>query len=139
MEGEMSRHQLFNPDGMPPPSGFSYGAIPAEGNTLYLAGITGHRPDLTIDEGLVDQFGAACRSVAHIVEEAGGGPADVVSMTIYTSALDQYRELLGPLGDEYRAVFGKHYPPTALIGISELFDPGALVELVCVAVIPSGH
>lgn len=132
----MSKHHLFNPDGLPPATGFSYGAVPAEGNTLYVAGITGHRPDRTIADGLVDQFGVACRSVANVISEAGGDPSDVVSMTIYTPVIDQYREQLGPLGDTYRSVFGKHYPPMALIGVSELFDPRALVELVCVAVVP---
>jgi hypothetical protein len=33
-------------------------------------------------------------------------------------------------------VFGRHYPPLALFGIDELFDPSAFVELVCLAVVP---
>ena len=132
----MSRHHLLDPEGMAPATGFSYGAIPAEGNTLYLAGMTGHRPDMTISDDLVEQFGVACRSVAQVIEEAGGDPSDLVSMTIYTTAIEAYRANLKPLGDTYQAVFGKHYPPMALFGVTELFDPKAHVELVCVAVVP---
>lgn len=132
----MSRHHLFDPDGMAPAVGFSYGAIPARGRTLYLAGLTGHRADGSIDEGLADQFETACQSVAKVIAEAGGEPTDLVSMTIYTTDIVAYRNSLRPLGERYRTVFGRHYPPTALFGVGELFDPAAKVELVCIAVVP---
>ncbi len=133
----MSRHHLFNPDDMAPAAGFSYGAVAAEGRTLHIAGLTGHGGDLSIDEGIVDQFSAACRAVASVIEEAGGEPTDLVSMTIYTPAIEEYRQHLEEIGAAYRIVFGKHYPPMALLGISELLDPKALVELMCVAVVPT--
>lgn len=132
----MSRHSFLDPEGMAPATGFSYGVVPAEGNTLYLAGITGHHADMSIDEGFAAQFAAACRAVAKVVAEAGGEPTDVVSMTIYTTSVDAYRSNLSELGDAYREVFGKHFPAIALIGVSELVDPRAVVELVCVAVVP---
>jgi enamine deaminase RidA (YjgF/YER057c/UK114 family) len=132
----MSRHHLFNPDRMAPAVGFSYGAIAAKGRTLYIAGLTGHKEDGSIGHGIVEQFGAACDSVARVILEAGGEPTDLVAMTIYTTDIAGYRENLRPLGERYRAVFGAHYPPMALFGIDELFDPAALVETVCVAVVP---
>ena len=67
--------------------------------------------------------------------EAGGDPTDLVSMTIFTTDVPGYRESLGPIGEAYRHVFGKHFPPMALIGVAELFDPKAKVELVCTAVV----
>lgn len=57
-------------------------------------------------------------------------------MIICTSAIAAFRQNEEPIGEAYRAVFGKHYPPMALIGISELQDPQAMVELVCAAVLP---
>ncbi len=134
----MTRHELFDPDHLPPARGFSYGALPAEGRLLHIAGLTGHRADESIAEGVVEQFAEACRSVARVIEEAGGSPTDLVSMTIYTTAIDDYRGSLGVIGAAYREVFGKHFPPMALIGVAELFDPKALVELVCEAVVPYG-
>lgn len=132
----MSSHRLFDPEGVPPARGFSYGALAGEGRLLHIAGMTGHHADGTIDEGLVEQFAAACSSVARVVEEAGAEVSDLISMTIYTTDIGGYRERLGEIGVAYRAVFGKHYPPMALLGINELFDPAAKVELVCVAVVP---
>ncbi len=131
----MSAHQFLNPEGLAPARGFSHGAIPAEGRTLYIAGQTGHHEDMTLDDGLVEQFASACQSVAKVIREAGGEPDDLVSMTIYTTDVDGYKENLGPIGEAYREVFGKHFPPMALIGVAELFDPDARVELVCVAVV----
>jgi enamine deaminase RidA (YjgF/YER057c/UK114 family) len=57
-------------------------------------------------------------------------------MTIYTSDIEDYRSRLREIGEAYQRAFGKHYPPMALFGITELFDPAAKVELVCVAVVP---
>ena len=131
----MSRHHLFNPGDLTPPYGFSHGALATSGRTLYIAGQTGHHPDLSIDDGLVDQFAEACRSVARVIEEAGGEPGDLVSLSIYTTELGSYRENLGEIGAAYRQVFGRHFPPMALIGVAELFDARSVVELVGVAVI----
>jgi enamine deaminase RidA (YjgF/YER057c/UK114 family) len=132
----LSRHEFFNPSDLPPPSGFSYAAKHGPGRAVHLAGLTGHHPDGTIDDDLVDQFRAACQSVARVIAEAGGEPDDLVSLTIFTTDIAGYRDHLRELGVAYRSVFGKHYPPMALFGIDELFDPAALVELVCVAVVP---
>jgi enamine deaminase RidA (YjgF/YER057c/UK114 family) len=134
----MTRHHLFDPTGMPPASGFSYGALADRGRLLHIAGLTGHTEDGTIAEDLVDQFSTACASVARVIVEGGGQPDDLVSMTIFTTDVAAYRDRLGDLGVAYRTVFGKHYPPMALFGIAELFDPRAKVELVCVAVVPDG-
>jgi len=132
----MSRHHLFNPEGLPPASGFSYGALTDRGRTLYIAGLIGQNEDLSIPDDIVDQFAIACRSVAAVIVEAGGEPTDLVAMTIYTTDLSGYRANLKPIGAVYREVFGKHFPTVALIGVNELFEPQARLELVCVAVVP---
>jgi enamine deaminase RidA (YjgF/YER057c/UK114 family) len=133
----MSRHHLFNPEGMPPASGFSYGALSEGGRLVHVAGITGHAADGSIGVDLVDQFGTACAGVARVISEAGGSPSDLVSLTIYTTDIETYRARPKELGVCYRDVFGRHYPPMALFGVSELFDPRALIELVAVAVVPA--
>lgn len=132
----MTRHHLFEPEGLAPAVGFSHGAVAAEGRVLHLAGQTGTGADGNLATGLVEQFAQACRNVAVVVEAAGGDPTDLVSMTIYTTDISQYRSRLSSIGEAYREVFGRHYPPMALIGVAGLFQPLAMVELVCVAVVP---
>ncbi len=132
----MSR--LINPPGMPEPVGFSHAVETTTGRTLYVAGQTGQRSDVSIvDGGLVDQFRQALVNVATCMEEAGFPPESLVRLVIYTTDLAAYRENLKPLGRVYREVFGRHYPGIALLGISELFDPAAKVELVATAFSPS--
>ena len=69
----MSGHQFLNPAGLAPPRGFSHGAVPAEGRTLYIAGQTGHHEDMTLDDGLVEQFAHACGSVAAVIDGSRRG------------------------------------------------------------------
>ncbi len=130
-------HRMINPDDLIPPVGFSHVVVAEGGTTVWLGGQTGHRSDETIDDGLVDQFAQACRNVAVALEAAGARPEHLVSMTIYTTDPAGYRANLEPLGTAYRDVFGRHFPAMALFGVTELFDPRSVVELVCVAVIPA--
>jgi enamine deaminase RidA (YjgF/YER057c/UK114 family) len=59
-----------------------------------------------------------------------------VSMQIFTPDVEAYRSETKAIGAAYREVFGPHYPPMALFGVTRLYDPAALVELVVTAVIP---
>ena len=85
---------------------------------------------------LASQFGAALGNVMRVVEAAGGGVADVGRLTIYVTDMDEYRGSLREVGAEYRAVFGKHFPAMALVAVTELVDPRAVVEIEATAVIP---
>lgn len=125
----------INPAGMAPARGFSHGVLSSGGKILHIAGETGHYEDLTLDNGFVEQFAQACRNVAAVVDKADGVPSDIVSLTIFVTDVSQYRDNLEKVGEAYRSVFGKHFPATALIGISELVDPAALVEILGVAII----
>ncbi len=133
----MSEHLPINPENLPRPSGFSHGIRAAEGRLVFIAGETGHRGDMTIADEFVEQFGQACRNVSAVVAAAGGEPDHIVSLTIYVTDVGSYRDALDDVGREYRSVFGKHFPAMALIGVSELVDPSATVEIVGVAVVPS--
>lgn len=136
-----SPHRLINPASLPRPSGYSHAVAPAAGRTIYLAGQAGHRADLSMDEGLVEQFDQACANVVAALAAAGGRPGDIVSMQIFATDAEQYRASLEPVGKAYRRHFGRHYPATSLFEVAGLFDPRAKVELVCVAVVPDegGH
>jgi len=79
---------------MAPASGFSYGAISSSARLLHIAGLTGHRADGTIDEDIGEQYSRACLSVAKVIQEAGGEPDDLVSMTIFTPVIEECRSHL---------------------------------------------
>jgi enamine deaminase RidA (YjgF/YER057c/UK114 family) len=132
-----SPHELINPDALPAPSGYAHAAVAAPGQTVYLGGQTALRADGSLVEGgIVEQFDQACANVVEALAAAGGRPEDLVSLTIYTTDLPAYRDARPLIGEAYRRRLGKHYPAMALLGVSELVDPAAKVELVGVAVIP---
>jgi len=54
-------------------------------------------------------------------------------LEIYTTDVPGYRQNLKELGAVWREVFGRHYPAIALFGVTELFDPRALIEVVATA------
>lgn len=126
-----------NPTGLSPARGFSHGILTEGGKILHIAGETGHQQDMSLDTGFVPQFAAACRNVAAVIGEAGGSPSDLVSLTVFVTSVSDYRDNLEAVGAAYRDVFGKHFPAMALVGVSELVDPDAVVEMMGTAVISS--
>ena len=128
-------HVFVNPAELPQAVGFSHAAVVEPGRIVFLAGQAGHTAEGTIDEGLLDQFAQSCRNVALALEGAGASKTDLVNLHIFVTDVTAYRGLRRELGEAYREVFGRHYPPMALFGVRELFDPAAQVELVGIAVI----
>jgi enamine deaminase RidA (YjgF/YER057c/UK114 family) len=132
-----SPHLILNPGWLPPAVGFAHAVVPAEGMTVYLGGQVGHRPDGSlVGEGLVEQFDQACSNVVEAMAAVGGRAEHLVSMQILVTDVHEYRSFLHRIGETYRGHFGGHYPAMALMEVRALFDPGAKVELVCVAVVP---
>jgi enamine deaminase RidA (YjgF/YER057c/UK114 family) len=127
--------RYLNPPDLPEARGFTHVAVTAPGTTIYLAGQTGHRQDGSIAASLPEQFAQACQNVLTALTAAGASPGDVVSLHIFVTDIEAYRDLRRELGVAYREVFGRHYPPMALFGVAALFDPTAMVELVATAVI----
>lgn len=127
-------NRLVNPAVLGPHRGFSH-AVESEGSrTLWVSGQTGNLADGSLPDDLVGQFGQALANVKACLDEAGFPVESVVSLVIYTTDVAEYRTRLALLGEAYREVFGRHYPAVALLGVSELFDPAAKVEVMATAV-----
>jgi enamine deaminase RidA (YjgF/YER057c/UK114 family) len=130
--------ELFNPSQLGPPVGFSHAA--RAGDLVLTGGQIGCDATGRIVEpgDLVRQFARAIRNVGAALEAAGCRPHDALKLTYYVTDVSAYRASLRAIGEAYRAVFGRHYPATSLLGVSELFDPDAVVEIECVAVRGAG-
>lgn len=127
----------LGPEGLPAPRGFSHVVLAGPGRLVFLAGQAGQLPDGSLVSGdLVEQFEQACRNLALALEAAGGTPSDLVQLQIFVTEPSAYRAAAGPIGEAYRRVLGPHYPAVALVGVTELFDRDALVEMLGVAVVP---
>ncbi|MBT8079401.1 MAG: RidA family protein [Gammaproteobacteria bacterium] len=123
------------PKGWPRPSGYSNGVL-AKGQQVFVAGMVGWDENGTFAEGLVEQFEKVLQNTVAVLQEAGAGPEHVVRMTWFVKDLDTYRQNLVPIGLTYRKVMGKSFPAMAAIGINDLVEPEALIEIETTAVIP---
>lgn len=123
-----------NPDSLPAPSGYAH-AVRA-GDTVYLGGQTALDKDMRIVEGgIVEQFAQAFGNVLASLEEAGGKPEDLVSVTIYLTDVDDYMAHGREIGRLWREMAGRKYPAMAGIGVTRLWQKEALIEIQGVAVI----
>lgn len=123
------------PEGWRRPSGYSNG-IQADGEQVFVAGMIGWNEAQEVAEGFVAQLALALKNTVAVLAEAGAGPQHVVRMTWYVKGLDAYRENLAEVGRTYREIMGKNFPAMAVIGVVDLVDSGALIEIETTAVVP---
>jgi enamine deaminase RidA (YjgF/YER057c/UK114 family) len=131
-ERTMTSDEIRMP-GWPAPRGFVYGRV-CRGRVLHLAGLIGSDPHGAVcPGGLVPQFALALDHVIAVVRAAGGVPEDIATMTAYVTDIAAYRSSGKELGAAWRARLGKHFPAMALVAVSALVEPEAVVELQATA------
>jgi enamine deaminase RidA (YjgF/YER057c/UK114 family) len=119
---------IVNPPELPEPVGFSHAVV--AGGAVYLAGQIGE------GDSLVEQFDSAAARLLTALRAAGAEADHLASLTVYVTDMDEYRASLSELGEVWRRHFGRRYPAMALVGVAELVEPAAKVELMGVAVLP---
>ena len=130
-------HKLVNPDGLSEPAGYTHVVVAAPGRLVFVAGqIASDADGVCRGETIAEQLELALQNVAGALGAVGGAPEHAVSIQIYTTDVEAYRRGRREIGERYRAVFGRYYPAMSLFEVTRLYDPAALVEIVCTAVIP---
>lgn len=128
--------RLIQPEGWARPRGYSNGVV-ASGRVLAIGGQIGWNAAQVFERhDFVGQFDQALANVRAVVDAAGARPEDIVSMTIYVTDLDAYRQSLAALGPVWKRHLGRVYPAMALVGVAGLVEPEALVEIQALAVMP---
>jgi len=131
-----TRPRVLQPSAWPRPRGYANGIV-AGGETIFLAGQIGWDAEGRFAEGLANQVGQALSNIVTLLAETGAEPRHLVRLTWFITDLRAYREAQGAIGAEYRRVIGKHFPTMSVIGVSELVEPSALVEIEATAVLPA--
>ncbi len=131
------RFEVVNPKELGAPKGWNNGLLaPRDGRLLFIAGQAGWEEEARGEPpGFAGQFARALDKVLAVVSAAGGGPADLARITIYVTDLEAYRASRKEVGEGWRTRLGKHYPAVALVEVSGLVDPGAVVEIEATAVL----
>ncbi|MDX2093718.1 MAG: RidA family protein [Kofleriaceae bacterium] len=133
----MSNEDVIVPS-WPQPKGYSNGRV-CTGRVLHTGGQIGW----SFDEGaggfvfrandLVSQFAQTLDNVLAVVKAAGGGAEDIASMTVFVTDIPAYRGAQKLLGVVWRERMGRYFPAMALVGVTELVEPQALVEIQAIA------
>jgi enamine deaminase RidA (YjgF/YER057c/UK114 family) len=135
--------KILQPPTWAKPKGYANG-IAARGTHVFVGGQVGWdaaRVDATgrptwpaLD--FVGQTRQTLANIIAILAEAGAKPEHIVRMTWYVLDRDEYVAAWPQLGAVYRELIGKHFPAMAAIGVSELVEPEARIEIEVTAVIP---
>lgn len=126
---------VLQPPGWKTPRGYANG-IAAHGRIVFTGGLIGWNEAERFADGFLPQVEQALLNVLAVVAEAGGEAHHVARLTWYVRSVEGYRASLADLGAVYRRVMGKHYPAMALVEVSDLVEPQALVEIEATAVVP---
>ena len=129
----------LQPDGWPPPRGYTNGVVAAAGRMVVLAGQIGWNPATAAFETDVfaSQVRQALANIVTLLHAAGARPEDLVRLTWFITDREAYLAARREIGSAYRAVIGAHYPPMSVIVVSGLIEERALVEIEATAVVPA--
>jgi enamine deaminase RidA (YjgF/YER057c/UK114 family) len=124
------------PPGWPRPKGYSNG-ISAKGRVIVTAGVVGWTAEEQFEaEDLPGQFRQVLVNTLAILAEDNAGPEHIVRMTCYVTDIEAYRAGLAGIGAAWRELMGRNYPAMALVAVTALVEPKALIEIESTAVVP---
>jgi enamine deaminase RidA (YjgF/YER057c/UK114 family) len=104
------------------------------GDTIRLTGHTGDGADGTFSDDPEDQTRQTFRNIADTLAEAGASWSDVVEVTSYRVGLREHSDALLRVAAEFLEA---PYPAWTDVGVTELFEPEAVVEISCIALVPT--
>lgn len=129
--------KIVNPKDFPRPRGYSNGISVPVGRVLYVSGqIAWDKNGHIVSPDFGVQFLQALDNVIAVVREGGGGTEHIVKLLAFVTDLDAYRAAMPTIGDGWRGRMGKYYPAMSLVKVAGLLEPGALVEIEGVAILP---
>lgn len=111
---------------------YGYSQCVRVGQLVFIAGQCGLGTDHEIvSPEFEPQARAALDRVQRAVEAAGGTLSDIVAMTVFITDT-RFGRIFTSMRKDY---FGTDLPTSALIGVSNLMIPGAMIEVQAIAVL----
>ena len=131
---ELPQSRAILPEGWPQPRGYANGMI-AQGKVLTTGGLVGWDVNGVFARGFIPQLRQTFINIKAVVEAGGGRVEDIVRLTWYVTDIATYRASLKDMGPAYREVFGRHFPAMAVVAVTALVEPEALLEIEATAVV----
>lgn len=129
-----STSRAILPEGWPQPRGYANGMV-AEGRVLMTGGLVGWDAQGVFAQGFLGQLRQTLLNIRAVVEAGGGQVEDIVRLTWYVTDIQSYRDSLREMGPVYREAFGRHFPAMAVVAVTALVEPEALLEIEATAVV----
>jgi len=129
-------HDVLQPEGWAPPRGYANGIV-ASGRIIALAGQIGWNPATTTFESddFVAQVRQALENVVMLLREAGAAPQHLVRLTWFITDRAAYLSQQREIGQVYRELMGRNYPPMSVVVVAGLIEERAMVEIEATAVL----
>lgn len=131
---ELPQSRAILPEGWPQPRGYANGMV-AEGRVLVTGGLVGWDAEGVFAKGFIGQLRQTFLNIRAVVEAGGGRVEEIVRLTWYVTDIAAYRASLKEMGPVYREVFGRHFPAMAVVAVTALVEPEALLEIEATAVV----
>jgi len=132
----MRVHDVLQPEGWKRPKGYSNG-IAARGRMVFTAGLIGWDAEERFTASdFAGQFRQVMLNTLAVLAEAGAGPEHIVRMTWYVTSRAEYLASAREVGAIYRELIGRNYPAMAVVEVTALMEPEALLEIETIAVVP---
>ena len=125
----------FNAPGVVEPFGvFSSAAWQPAGRVLHVSGhVSQDATGATVGKGSIEaQTRHVLENIGAVLAHVGGTMDDVVKVTVFVTDVAE----IGIIHDVRREFFNEPYPASTLVQVAQLIDPGWLIEIEAVAVIP---
>lgn len=128
--------EFLNPSDVYQPTGqFTQAIKVTHGTLVFVSGIVGYEPDMTIAKGdMVRQAEVAYENLRRVMAAAGGSPSDIVKVTIYIG--EDFTAKREALRDVRSRFFGDHAPASTLVQVAGFASHDYLFEIEAVAVLP---
>lgn len=127
--------EFLQPPGWPRPKGYANG-VAAQGRMVFVAGQVGWDTDGRFPEGFAAQLRQTLENTLAVLREGGAAPEHVARMTWYVTDREAYLAAARDVGAIYRDLMGRHFPAMAVIQVTALMEPEAMVEIETTAVVP---
>ena len=97
----------------------------------FVIGMVGRTPEgPVIEGGIRAQTTRSLERIEEVLKEVGGSREDIVRLRFYLTDMREWPQAR----DEILAFFGEPIPPATAVGVTQLVEPGMLIEIDAEAV-----
>jgi enamine deaminase RidA (YjgF/YER057c/UK114 family) len=127
------------PEGWARARGHAHAVVSKGSRIIHISGHTGRpegAPSDTPMGTIAEQFDSSLEKIVHLMKSAGGAVENITMVRIYCSDVKGYRAAGAAIGAAYTKHMGKHFPSMMFVGVTELLNAQAKIEIDAEGILP---